>query len=77
MALATLGLAVVRHGKAYASGEARSMSMGALAFLLYAVGGEPIVASPQAEGSPGDSRMLGFVAGIGAMFVARTLEIAL
>lgn len=37
VALATLGLAVVQHGKAYAGAEARSMSMGALAFLLYAL----------------------------------------
>ncbi len=36
VALATLGLALVQHGKAYASVEARSMILGAVAFLLYA-----------------------------------------
>jgi hypothetical protein len=36
VALATIGITVASHGKAYASLEARSMIWGALAFLLYA-----------------------------------------
>jgi hypothetical protein len=35
VALATLGLSIVRDGKLYASLEARSMILGALAFLFY------------------------------------------
>jgi hypothetical protein len=36
VALATLGLTVMRDGNAYASTEARSMILGALAFCVYA-----------------------------------------
>jgi hypothetical protein len=36
IALATLGLTIGRSGKAYAAIEARSMMLGAVAFLLYA-----------------------------------------
>jgi hypothetical protein len=36
IALATLGLTVASHGRAYASTEARSMLAGAAAFFLYA-----------------------------------------
>lgn len=36
VALATLGLAMVTEGPSYASAEARSMTGGALAFLVYA-----------------------------------------
>ena len=36
VALATLALTVMKDGKAYASTEARSMILGALAFLVYA-----------------------------------------
>jgi len=36
VALATIGITVASHGKAYAALEARSMICGALAFLLYA-----------------------------------------
>jgi len=36
VALATLGLAIAQHGRAYASDEGRSMALGALAFGLYA-----------------------------------------
>jgi hypothetical protein len=36
VALATLVLTVMKEGKAYASTEARSMVLGALAFFLYA-----------------------------------------
>ncbi len=36
IALATIGITVASHGKAYASLEARSMIFGAIAFLLYA-----------------------------------------
>jgi hypothetical protein len=36
VALATLGLTVAAHGKAYAASEARSMTAGALAFFAYA-----------------------------------------
>jgi hypothetical protein len=36
IALATLGLAVLRQGRAYAAIEARSMIAGAAAFFLYA-----------------------------------------
>lgn len=36
VALATLGLALIQHGKAYAGVEARSMILGAVAFFLYA-----------------------------------------
>lgn len=35
VALATLGVTVIRHGAAYASLEARSMVLGAVAFLIY------------------------------------------
>jgi uncharacterized membrane protein (GlpM family) len=38
VALATLGLTIATHGKLYAAIEARSMIVGALAFLLYALG---------------------------------------
>jgi hypothetical protein len=37
VALASLGLAVIQHGKGYASVEARSMVLGAVAFFLYAL----------------------------------------
>ena len=37
VALATIGITVAGHGRAYASLEARSMIFGAIAFLLYAV----------------------------------------
>jgi hypothetical protein len=37
VALATLGLTIVANGKLYASIEARSMVVGAIAFFLYAV----------------------------------------
>jgi hypothetical protein len=36
IALATIGITIARHGKAYAAVEARSMIFGAIAFLLYA-----------------------------------------
>ena len=36
IALATLGITIASHGKAYAAVEARSMIFGAIAFLLYA-----------------------------------------
>ena len=36
VALATLGLAIIEHGRAYASMEARSMILGAIAFCVYA-----------------------------------------
>lgn len=36
VALATLGLTIQHNGKAYASFEARSMVLGAMAFLVYA-----------------------------------------
>ncbi len=36
VALATLSLAVIQHGRTYAGVEARSMIMGAVAFFLYA-----------------------------------------
>ena len=36
VALATLGLAIIQHGKTYASVEARSMVLGAIAFCVYA-----------------------------------------
>ena len=36
IALATIGITVAGHGKAYAAVEARSMTFGAIAFLLYA-----------------------------------------
>jgi len=36
IALATLGITIAGHGKAYAAIEARSMICGAIAFLLYA-----------------------------------------
>lgn len=36
IALATLGLTIAHNGKAYAATEARSMMLGAVAFLLYA-----------------------------------------
>jgi hypothetical protein len=35
VALASLGLAVAQHGKGYAGAEARSMILGALAFVIY------------------------------------------
>ena len=36
VALTTIGIAIVQHGKHYASTEARSMVFGAIAFLVYA-----------------------------------------
>lgn len=36
IALATIGITIASHGKAYAAVEARSMIFGAIAFLLYA-----------------------------------------
>ena len=36
VALASLGLAVAQHGETYAAQEARSMLLGAIAFVLYA-----------------------------------------
>ncbi len=36
VALATLGLTVLKHGHNYAATEARSMALGAVAFLVYA-----------------------------------------
>jgi hypothetical protein len=36
IALATLGITIARHSKAYAAVEARSMIFGAIAFLVYA-----------------------------------------
>ncbi|MGB8771445.1 MAG: hypothetical protein WCC92_17645 [Candidatus Korobacteraceae bacterium] len=36
VALATLGLPIAQHGRGYASEEARSMILGALAFAIYA-----------------------------------------
>lgn len=36
IALTTLGIAIVQHGKHYAAIEARSMILGAIAFFLYA-----------------------------------------
>jgi hypothetical protein len=36
IALATLGLTIVRHGHAYAALECRSMLLGAIAFFCYA-----------------------------------------
>jgi len=36
IALATVGLTIVRHGHAYAAVEARSMVLGAIAFYFYA-----------------------------------------
>jgi uncharacterized membrane protein (GlpM family) len=38
IALATILLAIARQGRSYASVEARSMIVGAIAFLVYAVG---------------------------------------
>ena len=36
VALASLGLAIAQYGSTYASSEAKSMMLGALAFILYA-----------------------------------------
>lgn len=36
IALATIGITIVRHGKSYAAIESRSMILGAIAFFLYA-----------------------------------------
>jgi hypothetical protein len=36
IALATIGLTIARHGKAYAAWEARSMVCGSIAFFCYA-----------------------------------------
>ncbi len=36
VALTTIGIAIVQHGKDYAAIEARSMIFGAIAFLIYA-----------------------------------------
>lgn len=36
IALATVGMTIAQHGKEYASIEARSMMLGAIAFCLYA-----------------------------------------
>jgi uncharacterized membrane protein (GlpM family) len=36
IALATLGLTIAEHGRAYAATEARSMLLGAAVFLIYA-----------------------------------------
>jgi hypothetical protein len=36
IALTTLGMGIVQHGKEYAAIEARSMVFGAIAFLVYA-----------------------------------------
>ena len=36
IAITTLGIAIVQHGKDYAAFEARSMILGAIAFFLYA-----------------------------------------
>jgi Protein of unknown function (DUF3147) len=36
LALATLGLSIYQHGKGYTAHEARSMMLGATAFLVYA-----------------------------------------
>jgi hypothetical protein len=36
VALTTIGIAIVQHGKDYASTEARSMVFGAIAFMIYA-----------------------------------------
>jgi hypothetical protein len=36
VALATIAMTVVQHGKTYAAVEARSMILGAVAFLIYA-----------------------------------------
>jgi uncharacterized membrane protein (GlpM family) len=36
VALTTLGIAIVQHGKGYAAVEARSMIFGAIAFFVYA-----------------------------------------
>ena len=40
IALATIGITISGHGKAYAAVEARSMIFGAIAFLLYAASRE-------------------------------------
>jgi uncharacterized membrane protein (GlpM family) len=37
VALATLGLAAIAHGSAYVATESRSMVVGAIAFLIYAL----------------------------------------
>jgi hypothetical protein len=36
IALATLGITIAEHGRAYAAMESRSMVLGAIAFLVYA-----------------------------------------
>ena len=36
VALTTIGIAIAQHGKSYAATEARSMILGAIAFLIYA-----------------------------------------
>jgi uncharacterized membrane protein (GlpM family) len=36
VALTTIGIAIVQHGKEYAATEARSMILGAIAFFVYA-----------------------------------------
>ena len=36
VALTTIGIAIVQHGKDYAATEARSMILGAIGFLIYA-----------------------------------------
>lgn len=36
VAVASLSLSIIQHGRAYASVEARSMALGAIAFFLYA-----------------------------------------
>lgn len=38
IALATLGIAIVQHGRGYAAVEARSMILGAMALGVYSVG---------------------------------------
>ncbi|HEV7611548.1 MAG TPA: DUF3147 family protein [Steroidobacteraceae bacterium] len=59
VALATLTLTLLNDGKAYAATEARSMMVGAIAFLVYALACVYLMAKKHFKAAPTTLTMLG------------------
>lgn len=70
IALATLGLTLFAEGKSYASVEARSMALGAIAFFLYACAVSYLMTRKKwaAKLAAGVSLLLWFAAAFGLWF---------
>jgi hypothetical protein len=58
VALATISITVIEHGKAYSALEARSMIMGAIAFFIYALAASWILMRHKMRALPATALLL-------------------